>query len=195
MEAWTMEDWMAVLIVALASLAVLALVAGWLNRNRRHKRSAYLRDKFGPEYDRMLEEGGSRLKAEADLEARARPVERLALHPLPERDYERFSEIWDSTQKMFLDSPVSAVSEADRLVKDVMHARGYPVADFDRRAEDISVEHPHLVSDYRKARDIAVASRQGNARTEELRKAMVLYRRLFEDLLVASVPYPEARRA
>jgi hypothetical protein len=36
-----------------------------------------------------------------------------------------------------------------------MKARGYPVSDFEQRVADISVDHPHVVENYRAAADIA----------------------------------------
>ena len=83
----------------------------------------------------------------------------------------------------FVDDPRAAVKEADRLVCRLMETRGYPMADFDRRTEDISVDHPHVVQNYRAAHAIAQADAQGKASTEDLRRAVVCYRALFADLL------------
>jgi len=66
---------------------------------------------------------------------------------------------------------------------DVMQARGYPMGDFDQRAADISVDYPVVVENYRAAHDIAHRHNRGQAGTEDLRKAMVHYRTLFQELL------------
>jgi hypothetical protein len=110
-------------------------------------------------------------------------VEKLAIHPLSAGDHDRFADRWRSTQASFVDDPAGAVSKAETLVEEVMQARGYPVGDFDQRAADISVDHPRFVENYREARDLAVASQRGVAKTEDLRRATVHYRALFEDLL------------
>jgi hypothetical protein len=66
---------------------------------------------------------------------------------------------------------------------EVMQLRAYPVADFEQRAADISVNYPNVVSNYRAARVIALKNEQSQADTEELRQAMIYYRSLFEELL------------
>jgi hypothetical protein len=57
------------------------------------------------------------------------------------------------------------------------------VSDFDQRAADLSVHHGRVIENYRAAREIAERHRRGAASTEELRRAMVHYRELFQDLL------------
>jgi len=75
------------------------------------------------------------------------------------------------------------VNEADRLVTEVMNARGYPMSEFNQRADDISVNYPDAVGNYRGAHDIVVRHGRGQASTEDLRKAMVHFRSLFDELL------------
>jgi hypothetical protein len=82
-----------------------------------------------------------------------------------------------------VDDPPGAVGEAYRLVRQVMGARGYPTDDFERQADDVSVDHPELVADYRAAVRVTKASDEGTASTEDLREAMVHYRALFTRLL------------
>jgi hypothetical protein len=72
-----------------------------------------------------------------------------------------------------------------------MSARGYPVSDFDQMSADISVDHPHVVQNYRAAHDIALKHERGEADTEALRQAMIHYRSLFEEL-VNEAKAPEA---
>jgi len=97
-------------------------------------------------------------------------------------------------QTRFVDDPKGAVTDADRLVEDVMKTRGYPISEFDQRAADLSVHHPRVVDNYRAARDIAQRHRRGEATTEDLRQAMVYYRGLFQDLLEDREHADEPRR-
>ena len=174
-----METWMIVLIVG--ALLLLGSGIAWAVVGK--KRSAGLRRRFGTEYDHAMKTSGSRRRAEAELASRTKRVEQLDIHPLSAGDHDRFADRWRSTQASFVDNPAGAVSDAGKLVEEVMRARGYPTGDFDQRAADISVDHPRFVENYREARDLALASQRGSAKTEDLRKATVHYRALFEDLL------------
>lgn len=177
--------------VAVAAVVVVAAVVWWVTRERRHRR---LRHRFGPEYDHTVEERGSRTKAAAELTEREQRVEEYELHDLsaPERD--RFGQRWRSAQAEFVDNPEAAATQADALVKEVMEARGFPVADFDQRQADISVEHPDLAHHYREGREIARLNRKGEATTEDLRQAMKHYRSLFDALLTGR-QHPESEVA
>ena len=42
-------------------------------------------------------------------------------------------------QARFVDDPREAVTEADRLVGEVMAARGYPVGDFEQRSAVVEI--------------------------------------------------------
>jgi hypothetical protein len=64
-----------------------------------------------------------------------------------------------------------------------MRTRGYPVDDFNRRADDISVDHPNVVRHYREARSVRDASSDGSVDTERQRGALTSYRSLVEELL------------
>jgi hypothetical protein len=175
------------LIGAVILLALIA--AAWLiTREQRRRQSLRLRQRFGPEYTRLMSEKGNRTKAEAELLAREKRVERLKLVPLTAEDTAKFGQAWGLLQTQFVDNPRSAVVEADRLVRDLMIKRGYPMADFEHRAADISVYHPAVVEAYRSARAIAVRDQQNQANTEELRKAFVYYRTLFDELLEVRHP-------
>jgi hypothetical protein len=175
------------LIYILAGLLVIAVIATivWAEVHRRRKREQSLRlqQRFGPEYERMVGEVGNRDKAEAELAAREKRVERLDIVPLSPEDAARFAQAWNALQSRFVDDPKGAVIDADRLLYELMSKRGYPVGDFEHRAADISVDHPVVVVNYRAAR--AIAMRGGHASTEELRKAVVHYRALFRELLDA----------
>jgi hypothetical protein len=170
--------------VGILLLVVLLLVVGavaWTMMQKR--RTEELRQRFGPEYDHAVEQIGDQRQAEAELAARQKRVERLNIQPLEPAERDRFVAAWRSTQARFVDEPTAAIAEADRLVAEVMHARGYPVGDFEQRAADISVDHPIVLENYRAAHTIALANDRGQASTEDLRQAMVHYRALFEDLL------------
>jgi hypothetical protein len=177
--AATTQTWITLGILVL----VLVAIAAWAIA--RKQRSDHLRSRFGPEYDRVIHEQGDRRRAEAVLETREKRVERFHIRPLTPADRDRFAGAWRAVQARFVDDPKGAVTEADRLVAEVMSTRGYPVsdADFERRAEYVSVDHPHLVENYRAAAQIAQRHARDEATTEELRRAMVHYRALFDDLL------------
>lgn len=172
------------IIVAAIVVAVVILAVAWMYSQRQ--RRVRLRERFGPEYDRAVHEAGEPAKAEAVLENRARRVDRLKIRPLSREQADSFTREWRRIQGRFVDDPNEAVAEADRLVAQVMAARGYPLDDFDTRAADLSVDHPRVVENYRLARAIAQRRDRGEAQTEELRQAVVHYRTLFEDLLEVS---------
>ena len=165
------------IVVVIILLALLAFFAG------RQRRSRRLQDKFGPEYERTVEQSGDRRAAEAELLDRAERRQRLDIVPLEPEARTRYLEAWRNTQAQFVDEPAEATREADRLVTSVMRDRGYPVDDFEQRAADISVDHPQVVDDYRAAHAIAVRNERSEATTEDLRQALVHYRSLFEELL------------
>lgn len=174
-----MPTW-AIILIVIAVLAA-AGVAGWLYTERR--RSRRLRAQFGPEYDRLVREHHDRHRAERELRERGERVRRLEIRPLGREERERYIRAWRASQERFVDQPKEAVFEADRLVTEVMRARGYPMGDFEQRAADISVDYPDVVQNYRVGREIVARFNRGEAGTEDLRKAMVCYRALFDELL------------
>ena len=165
--------------VLIAVILIGAIV--WITLSR--VRSQRLRQRFGPEYERTIRTEGNVRKAEAELEARAKRVAKLQIRPLTPTDAQRFDASWRAVQSRFVDDPRGAVTEADRLVGEVMAVRGYPVGDFEQRVADVSVDHADVVMNYRAAREIAQQHAEGKATTEDLRQAMVHYRALFRDLL------------
>ena len=175
------------ILVILAAVAVAAIVLA-LFVLIRHRRSENLREQFGPEYKRTVDQYGDQRKAEAELAARERRVRKVEIRTLASEEQSRFAEAWKRTQARFVDEPSRAVDEADGLIKEIMQTRGYPVGDFEQRAADISVDHPNVVTNYRAAREIAVRNKSGKATTEDLRQAMVHYRSLFEELLETAKP-------
>jgi hypothetical protein len=167
-------------IIVAAIVIVAGVVAFLLLQKRRSER---LRSRFGLEYERAVAEGGDRRRAETKLSERAERVEKFHLRPLNTADRVRFAEAWARIQAHFVDAPAGAAAEADQLIGDVMATCGYPVVDFEQRAADISVDHPLVTQNYRAAHEVAVRHAKGQASTEDLRRAMIHYRALFDDLV------------
>ena len=182
-----MSTWVWIVIIA-AIVLVALLIAAAVARRRQQQRSAELREGFGPEYDRTVEDTGSRRHAEAELAERQERREQLDIRPLTPAARDRYMDRWRDTQTRFVDDPGSSVGDADSLVQEVMRERGYPTDDFDQRSADISVDHPHIVEHYRAAHDISLAHERGEATTEDLRQSLVHYRALFEELLETGAP-------
>ena len=185
-------DRTALIILIVVVAAVLAAAAVYVSRR---KRSEHLREKFGPEYDRTIKQHGDARHAERVLADREDRVKKFALRTLPAPDRERYANDWAAVQRRFVDDPAGAVTQADKLVTQVMDARGYPTGDFEQRAADISTDYPVVVENYRAAHDIALRDSRGQASTEDLRKAMVHYRSLFEELLGDAYPQRKEARA
>jgi hypothetical protein len=186
METVDTQTWMVIAAVVVVGLITLG---AWFFYQK--KQSKKLQERFGPEYARTVNEFGGRIKGEAELKARESRVERLDIVPLAPSEAARFSEEWIALQGRFVDNPKGVLTQAEQLVRELMEKRGYPMGDFERRAADISVHHPVVVANYRSAQAIAVRDRQGSADTEELRKAVVHYRALFDELLEVRQPTRE----
>ena len=172
------------LIIIVAVVAALFIVAAIVITRRR--RSEHLKQHFGPEYDRTVQQHGDARHAEAVLIDREKRVEKFSLRPLNPVDRERYATEWATVQRRFVDDPSTAVTQADKLVTNVMAARGYPMADFEQRAADISVSYPTVVQNYRSAREVTLRHASGESSTEDLRQAMVYFRSLFDELLDTS---------
>ena len=168
-------------IAAVLLIALVISVIAWLVMQKQ--RTLKLKQRFGPEYDMTVSELGSRVKAESELTSREKRVAGLEIVPLSPADAVRFTQAWSALQGRFIDNPKKVVLDADHLVQELMAKRGYPMGDFEHRAANISVHHPGVVAAYRAARDIAARDERGEADTEELRKAVVHYRSLFDELL------------
>ncbi len=177
-----------VIILIIAILAIAAAFWMYVQKEKTRK----LRVKFGPEYDRLVEqERGDKRRAEAVLADRQKRVSKFNIRLLTREERDRFAADWRLVQEQFVNDPRQAVSRADKLVNEAMLARGYPMGDFEQRAADISVEHPQVVENYRFAHDIAARDQRGQASTEELRRAMQHYRNLFEHILDTHVTHYE----
>ena len=163
----------AVIVLIVGGLLGMALLR--LQRTRR------LRDRFGPEYNETVNRVGDKRQAEDELEGRLARVQDLNIRELSAEEVNRFALEWQSIQAEFVDEPLAAVQKANRLIKEVMRTRGYPVEDFEQRAADISVDYPDLVINYRELH--AIAAKGEKIDTEEMRQAMVHGRNLFENLI------------
>ena len=166
--------------VLLGVVIVVALAAYLIFRNRR---TATLRDHFGDEYDRTVEQTGARAKAEAALKDREERVAKLDIRPLTAEERDGFSREWRDVKAVFVNSPVEAVHHADRLLTNIMKTRGYPMADFDRRYEDLTVDHSEVARHYREGHELVLRHGRGQGSTEDLRQAMIHFEALFDDLV------------
>lgn len=181
--------------VVVGVVIIVALALLW-----RRQSTERLRSRFGPEYVRAVEDNGGRRAAESELQARAARVRKYDLRALSPEERARFAAAWTGVQAKFVDDPPAAAQAADDLLGEVMSARGYPLAGFDQRLEDLSVDHGDAVQNYRLARDIVAKHARGDAGTEDMRQAMIHYRTLFEDLIgepakVETPPETEVRYA
>ncbi len=167
-----------VIIVILLIIGVLAAMA--LVRRQRTRR---LQERFGPEYKRAMNEMGDQREVESELEERIAHVNALNIRQLTAEEVNRYTLEWQGTQREFVDEPLKAIQKADRLIREVMKAKGYPVEDFEQRVADISVDYPELVTDYRGMHLIAIKELKDNVSTEQMRQAMVHGRALFENLI------------
>jgi len=182
-----------IIIVVVLVLVIVGAILGPIFARR--KRSERFHNQFGPEYDRTVQTMGNEKKAQTELDERQKHVKALDIRPLSVSERERYLADWTAVQSKFVDEPGQAIVDADRLIIEVMQIRAYPVSDFEQRAADISVNYPALVSNYRAAREIAIKNKQHQADTEELRRAMIYYRSLFEELLkTESVVVEEKKR-
>lgn len=169
-----------IVIVAVIALVLIGLLALGMRRFQRTKR---LKDRFGPEYERTVDRVGDKRQAEEELESRLARVQDLDIRTLSADEVNRFSLDWQAVQTEFVDRPLGSVQKADRLIREVMSTRGYPMDDFEQRAADISVDYPELVSNYRELHEIVSRGEREKISTEEMRQAMVAGRELFERLV------------
>jgi hypothetical protein len=177
-------------VIAIVVIAVIGAAIVIVLRNRTKK----LRAQFGPEYDRAVAETGNKFKAEAELQRVEKRVRNYPLRPISTADRGQFQQAWRKIQGTFVDDPGRALMEADLLLAKVMDARGYPPSDFENRAAEISVDHATVVEHYRAGHGIAVRHSQQQATTEDLRKGMIHYHALFDELMEEE-PVPMRARA
>lgn len=170
-------------------LAVVVVLGVLLLGRRRAARRAALRERFGPEYDRAVREGHDRRAVEQHLEQVSQRRDELHITELTTEAAAGYRGRWEATQARFVDEPGQAVADADRLVTEVLRARGYPLEDFDDRAALVATDHPDVVEHYRAAHDGYVRHLQApTSDTEDLRQAFVHYRSLFHALVGPAGP-------
>lgn len=169
----------------IASAVLVILVVGGILAVVFHarQRTKHLMNDFGPEYDNAMEETGNRHKAENILVDRKSRVESLNIRKLGLEEQNHFLMKWRMIQLDFVYDPGGNVEDADRLVTEVMLARGYPMVSLEQRMKDLSVNHSNVVSDYREAADVAASLRKGDVDTESLRQAMLQYKSVFDEVL------------
>ena len=177
-------------ILALVGLTVLVALGVWWMMRRR--RSGMLRARYGDEYDRTVQAAGGRSAAEANLAAREKRMADLSVRSLTPEERDRFSGEWHEVKALFVDSPVEAALHADRTLTSMLETRGFPMADFDRRYEDLTVHHAETARHYRTGHEIVMRPR-GEATTEELRRAMKHFGTLFDEMIAetgVNMPLP-----
>lgn len=170
-----------ILIALIAIVAILVVIGVWATMRRRQ--TDHLRGRFGDEYDRTLDAKGGRADAEADLREREERVDALDIRPLRESEHRKFAEEWREVKAVFVDSPTEAVLHADRMLATMMKTKGFPMADFDRRYEDLTVNHGDVARHYREGHAIADRHSTGEVRTEDMRQAMKHYEALYDRLV------------
>jgi hypothetical protein len=187
MEWWT---WLLILVVVLtAALVAFAMV----QRRKRQRRTAQLRDRFGPEYKRTVESAGGRRKGEAELEQRLRRRQDLEIAvPADTSGYRRE---WEALEAQFEEAPLPAVARAEALATTVLADRGYPMDSFSQRTADLSVDHPEAVEHYRRAHETYRAADESGASAEDLYEALQHYRALLEDIVGDGFSPPATRAA
>ncbi len=177
-----------IIIVVVVVIILGLILAAIFSRRQRSKRYT---EKYGSDYGHAVKSMGSQTKAQKEMDDRKERVDSLDIRSLSLPEREKYLSEWKAVQAKFIDQPGPATVEADHLIMEVMQLRNYPVADFDQRAADISINYPDLVSNYRRARAIAIKNEQHKADTEELRQALVHYRALFNELLITEEVVPE----
>jgi len=165
------------LLVALAIIVAVALAAVVVMRRRA------LRQRFGPEYDRVVADSQNRSAAEAELRERERRHAQLTLNELSPQARAQYATEWAAVQARFVEQPAGTVADADALITRLVRERGYPTSDYDEALAHLSVEHGHTLGHYREAHDIYLANERGEATTEQLRQALMHYRSIFADVL------------
>jgi hypothetical protein len=172
-----------IIIVVIVAVIVVVALGVAIQKQLQKKRSERLQEQFGPEYDRAVKKSDDPRAAEGELLEREKRHKKLELRTLDADQRRDYEQRWTRVQADFVDDPSRAVRDADHLVVDVMSARGYPVDDFDQRADDLSVDYPVVTENYRKARTVARANERGEAGTEDQRNAVTSYRSLVDALL------------
>jgi hypothetical protein len=165
----------AIAIIVVVAVVVLVVAAMAVTRRR-------LQQRFGPEYDRVVEQHGQ-FRATAELARRERRVQRLRIRPLTTAARAEYAAEWKTIQEGFVDQPQHAVIEGQDLLASVMKERGYPAEDPGQIEADLSVTQAGILDHYRAARRIVADADGGDASTEDLRQALIHVRAVFAEVL------------
>ena len=158
---------------------IVVIAAAWALQGRRR---AHLRDRFGPEYDRAVSDSGRRT-AERRLSAVENEHEKLDIRPLSEAARERYLDEWRAVEARFVNDPEDATKAAERIVLRALEEQGYPTGrDPEERSAHLAVDHPDVVERYRHGRAM-LGEVDGAGGTENLRKAMLDFRAVFEEIV------------
>jgi hypothetical protein len=186
-----METWEWIVIAAIAAAAVLLIVA-IAAAIRRKRRRGHLQERFGPEYERTVSSEGRR-DAERRLSDVEKEHEELEIRPLTAAARDRYLDEWRQTEARFVNDPEDAARSAERVVHRLLEDRGYPTdVEPEQRAAHVAVDHPDVVERYRHGHAMLQAE-DGDQETENLRKAMIDFRAVFEELVVVE-PAETTRR-
>ena len=176
-----MEPWMWI-VIAIVVVVIIVLVLVLTRRKSRR-----LKKQFGPEYDRTVERLDSKDAAHEELQQRAERHESYQLRNLDENERTVYVQRWRQLQRQFVKEPANGLLEADTLLTSLLRDVGYPTENFDQQAADLSVEHSDVTADYRNGRAVVRDVQQGRAGTEEIRQALLHYRKVFERVAGADV--------
>jgi hypothetical protein len=173
-----METWEWIVVAAAIGAALLLALALLRIRQRR----SHLKERFGPEYQRVVADHGVG-DAESRLSAIESEREDLSLRDLPAATRDRYLDEWRQAEIRFVSDPRDATRAAERLVIRALHERGYPEDDDDQRLVSlVSADHPDIADRYRHGREM-LDNVDGAASTESLRRAMLDFRAVLEDVL------------
>lgn len=170
-----MQPWMWIAIGVAVAVVIALAVLWWLRRPSRQ-----LQKKFGPEYDRAVEQLNDRQAAHDELQRRARRRESYELRSLTDAERDRYVRRWRTLQRHFTKQPATGLLEADELLVELLRDVGYPTDSFEQQAADLSVADAHVVSEYRDGHAVVIDVQHGRAGTEEIRRALLRYRDVFE---------------
>jgi len=184
-----------IVLILVAVLVVAVVIAALIAVSRRKNRTEALRDRFGSEYDRTVSGSDKKRDAERELADREQRHSELEVRPLSDASRQRYLTAWEGVQTRFIDSPVLALSEADALLTQMMGERGFPTDDVRSQEDMLSVEHAHVLEQFRAGHRIEQAHSTGDADTEQVRQGMLHFRSVFEDLVSeGTTPYPDEQQ-
>lgn len=193
MASFNYQMWGVALAGVLLLGSLVLLLRRWHVWQRSERRR--LRVHFGPEYAHLVAVLGSQWRAVHALRARERRVRSLSIAQLSNYERANFEQRFHLAQACFVDRPLAALREAERLIESAMIARGYRLRDPEQQLDDLSVHFAEATYGYRCARELL----QQEARdTEQLRRAFIQYRQLFAQLIHSNLQttqhrYQEAR--